>query len=68
MLCSIQDLKMGTQNHIQVWWLNLHNYGHEVEIVKKECVGHVQKRYGTALQKLKPSVEQTRLKTIQHSV
>ena len=28
-------------------------YGHEVEIVKKECVGHLQKRCGTTLQKLK---------------
>ena len=30
-----------------------HPYGHEVEIVKKECVGHVQKRHGTTLRKLK---------------
>ncbi len=30
-----------------------HPYGHDVEIVKKECVGHVQKRCGTALRKLK---------------
>jgi len=24
-------------------------YGNEVEIVKKECIGHVQKRFGTRL-------------------
>ena len=28
-------------------------YGNNVEVVKKECVGHVQKRVGTALRKLK---------------
>jgi hypothetical protein len=28
-------------------------YGDKVEVVKKECVGHVQKRVGTALRKLK---------------
>jgi hypothetical protein len=27
--------------------------GDKVEVVKKECVGHVQKRVGTALRKLK---------------
>ena len=28
-------------------------YGEEIDIVKKECIGHVQKRMGTALRKLK---------------
>ena len=34
---------------------NLQPYGHDVTIVKHECIGHVQKRLGTALRKLKKS-------------
>ena len=30
-------------------------YGEDVEIIKHECVGHVQKRMGMALRKLKKS-------------
>ena len=30
-----------------------HPNGHKVETVKKKCVGRVQKRFGTALRKLK---------------
>lgn len=34
---------------------DLHPYGPDVTIVKHECVGHIQKRLGTALRKLKKS-------------
>ena len=30
-------------------------YGEDVEIIKHECVGHVQKKMGTTLRKLKKS-------------
>ena len=36
-------------------------YGDEVEIVKKECVGHVQKRLGTRLRKLKTNYGRKKL-------
>ena len=36
-------------------------YGHSIDIVKKECVGHVQKRCGTALRKLKSESGSKRL-------
>ena len=34
-----------------------HHYGEDVEIIKLECVGHVQKRMVTALRKLKSGIE-----------
>ncbi|XP_065066739.1 uncharacterized protein LOC135692514 [Rhopilema esculentum] len=36
-------------------------YGEEVTIVKKECVGHVQKRLGTRLRKLKTTYTKRKL-------
>lgn len=36
-------------------------YGEDVQIVKKECVGHVQKRLGTRLRKLKENLKNQKL-------
>ncbi len=36
-------------------------YGKDVQIAKKECVGHVQKRLGTRLRKLKDSLKKQKL-------
>ena len=36
-------------------------YGPEVAVQKEECVGHVQKRLGTALRKLKADMKGKKL-------
>ncbi|MCP4483313.1 MAG: hypothetical protein GY823_01950 [Flavobacteriaceae bacterium] len=41
---------------------NAKPYGPDIDIVKKECVGHVQKRLGTRLRKLKVSLGKKKLK------
>ena len=61
-LRSIEDLKLRYTTFIGdgdsktfASLTELKPYGNDVEIIKHECVGHVQKRMGTALRNLKKS-------------
>ena len=61
-LRSVKDLKLRYTTFIGdgdgrtfAFLLNLKTTGEDVEIIKHECVGHVLKRMGTALRKLKQS-------------
>ena len=61
-LHSVKDLKLRYTTFIGdvdaqtfACLTELKPYGEDVEIIKPECVGHVQKRMGTALRKLKKS-------------
>ena len=61
-LCSVKDLKLKYSTFIGdgdaatfACLTELKPYGEDVEIINHECVGHIQKRMGTALQKLKKS-------------
>ena len=61
-LRSVKDLKLRYTTYIGdgdaatfACLTKLKPYGEDVEIIKHECVGHIQKRMGTALRKLKKS-------------
>ena len=61
-LCSVKDFKLWCTTFIGdrdaktfACLTELKPYGEDVEIIKHECVGYVQKRMGTALRKLKNS-------------